>query len=180
MVKVQAAQLLWLDMEMTGLDVEKEVPIEVAAIVTDWQLNPLGEYHTVIKQPQKFIDAMDDWNRSHHGQSGLTALIPSGKDPLLVDEELSRFVRGHFSTDRGILAGNSIAQDRLFLRKYMPKTDSLLHYRMVDVTSWKVIYNGLYNLRFKKNDGHRALDDIRESISELKFYLSFVDPKKGF
>jgi len=174
-----SAQLLWLDMEMTGLDIEKEVPIEVAAIVTDWQLNLLGEYHTVIKQPQHFIDAMDDWNRTHHGASGLTALIPWGKDPLLVDQELSKFVRSHFSTDRGILAGNSIAQDRLFMKKYMPLTDALLHYRMMDVTSWKVMFNGLYNLRFKKNDGHRALDDIHESINELKYYLSFIDPKRG-
>ena len=173
------AQLLWLDMEMTGLDVDKEVPIEVAAVVTDWQLTPLGEFHTVIKQPQKYIDAMDDWNRRHHGESGLTALIPTGMDPTACDEALSKFVRSHFSTDRGILAGNSIAQDRLFLRKYMPKTDQLLHYRMMDVTSWKVMFNGLYNLRFKKKDGHRALEDILESISELKYYLSFVDPKRG-
>jgi oligoribonuclease len=87
-------------------------------------------------------------------------------------------VRSHFSTDRGILAGNSIAQDRLFLRKYMPLTDQLLHYRMMDVTSWKVMFNGMYNLRFKKKDAHRAVDDIHESINELKYYLSFVDPKR--
>lgn len=173
------AQLLWLDMEMTGLDVEKEVPIEVAAVVTDWQLNPLGNFHTVIKQPQKFIDGMDDWNRTHHGESGLTALIATGMDPLETDRKLAEFVRSHFTADRAILAGNSIAQDRLFLRKYMPTTDSLLHYRMLDVTAWKVMFNGLYNLRFKKNDGHRAVDDIMESINELKYYLSFVDPKTG-
>ncbi len=174
-----AAQLLWLDMEMTGLDVEKEVPIEVAAVVTDWQLNALGDFHTVIKQPQHYIDAMDDWNRTHHGESGLTGLIPSGMDPLEADQALAKFVRSHFSTDRGILAGNSIMQDRLFLKKYMPLTDSLLHYRQMDVTAWKVMFNGMYNLRFKKKDGHRAVDDILESINELKYYLSFVDPKRG-
>jgi oligoribonuclease len=174
-----AAQLLWLDMEMTGLDVEKEVPIEVAAVVTDWQLNALGDFHTVIKQPQHYIDAMDDWNRTHHGDSGLTALIPTGMDPLEADQALAKFVRSHFSTDRGILAGNSIMQDRLFLKKYMPLTDSLLHYRQMDVTAWKVMFNGMYNLRFKKKDGHRAVDDILESINELKYYLSFVDPRRG-
>jgi len=174
-----AAQLLWLDMEMTGLDVEKEVPIEVAAVVTDWQLNTLGDFHTIIKQPQKYIDAMDEWNRTHHGKSGLTALIPSGMDPTEADRALAKFVRSHFSTDRGILAGNSIAQDRLFLTKYMPQTNALLHYRMMDVTSWKVMFNGMYNLRFKKKDGHRAVDDIHESINELKYYLSFIDPKRG-
>ena len=166
-------------MEMTGLDVEKEVPIEVAAVVTDWQLNALGNFHTVIKQPQRYIDAMDDWNRTHHGESGLTALIPGGMDPLEADQALANFVRSHFSTDRGILAGNSIMQDRLFLKKYMPRTDSLLHYRQMDVTAWKVMFNGMYNLRFKKKDGHRAVDDILESINELKYYLSFVDPKRG-
>ncbi len=171
------AELLWLDMEMSGLDVNKEVPIEVAAIATDWQMNSIAEYHTVIKQPQKYLDAMDDWNRTHHKDSGLTALIPDGKDPLLVDQELAAFSRKYFPFDRGaILAGNSIAQDRLFINRYMPLFESTLHYRMMDVTSFKVMYNGLFNLRFKKKDGHRALDDIRESIAEMKFYLAFVNP----
>ncbi len=161
-------------MEMTGLDVEKEVPIEVAAIATDWDLNPLGEYHAIIKQPQKYIDAMDDWNKKHHGESGLTAKIPSGKDPAVVDRELFDFVKKHFGDERAILAGNSISQDRLFIRRFMPQLESSLHYRMVDVTAWKVIFNGKYNQKFKKKDGHRALDDIHESLAELKFYLGFI------
>ncbi|HMN69080.1 MAG TPA: oligoribonuclease [Bdellovibrionales bacterium] len=172
-----SAQLLWLDMEMSGLDVEKEVPIEVAAIVTDWQLGPLGEpYHAIIKQPQKYLDAMDDWNRKHHGESGLLAAIPNGRDPSEVDSELAALVRRHFGTERAILAGNSISQDRLFIRPYMPKLDATLHYRMLDVTAWKVMFNGAYNLRFKKNDVHRALDDILESMNELKYYMSFIKP----
>jgi oligoribonuclease len=171
------AQLLWLDMEMTGLDVNKEVPIEVAAIVSDWQFNSLAEYHTVIRQPQSYLDAMDDWNKKQHGESGLVELIPGGKDPGVVDRELSELVKKHFKIDKPILSGNSIGQDRLFIRKYMPQLESTLHYRMVDVTAWKVIFNGVLNLRFKKNDGHRALDDIRESIEELKYYLSFVKPE---
>jgi oligoribonuclease len=170
-------ELLWVDMEMTGLDVKKEVPIEVAAIATDWQLNVLDEYHAVICQPQHYLDNMDDWNRTHHRDSGLTALIPTGKDPLVVDQELAAFSRKYFPYERGaILAGNSIAQDRLFIDNYMPKFQATLHYRMMDVTSWKVIFNGIYDLRFKKKDGHRALDDIRESIGEMKYYLSFINP----
>lgn len=172
-------ELLWVDMEMSGLDVTKEVPIEVAAIATDWQMNIIAEYHTVIKQPQHYLDNMDDWNRTHHRDSGLTALIPNGKDPLLVDEELAAFSKKYFPFDRGaILAGNSIAQDRLFIDAYMPKFRATLHYRMMDVTSWKVMYNGIFDLRFKKKDAHRALDDIHESIAEMKYYLAFIDPMK--
>ena len=171
-----SAELLWIDMEMTGLDVEREVPIEIAAIVTDWQLNSLDEYHTVIHQPQIYIDAMDEWNTKTHGESGLTALIPSGRDPLVVDEQMESLVKKHFGLNAAILAGNSIGQDRLFIRKYMPRLEACLHYRMVDVTAWKVIFNGMLKLKIKKNDGHRALDDIRESIAELKYYLSFVKP----
>lgn len=169
-----SATLLWLDMEMTGLDVEKEVPIEVAALVSNWDLNPLEEYHTVIRQPQKYLDAMDDWNRKHHGESGLTALIPSGKDPEVVDRELAELAKKHFAGESAILAGNSIGQDRLFIRRYLPQFEATLHYRMLDVTAWKVIFNGRYGKKFKKKEGHRALDDIHESLAELKFYLSFV------
>lgn len=169
-------KLLWLDMEMTGLDVEKEVPIEVAALVTDGAFSTVAEYHAVIKQPERYLAAMDSWNQKHHKESGLLALIPNGKEPAVVDRDLAHLIRTHFIGERAILAGNSISQDRLFIRKYMPETEALLHYRMLDVTSFKVVYNGLYDRKFKKKDAHRALDDIRESIDELKFYLSFVQP----
>ncbi|MBX3021869.1 MAG: oligoribonuclease [Bdellovibrionales bacterium] len=164
-------------MEMTGLDVEKEVPIEVAAIVTDSQFNDLGHYHAVFKQPQSYLDAMDDWNKRQHRETGLVDLIPGGSDPTLVDQELAAFIKSFFGAERAILSGNSISQDRLFIRRYMPLTEATLHYRMLDVTSWKVLYNELFDLKFKKKDGHRALDDIRESIAEMKFYLSFVQPR---
>jgi oligoribonuclease len=170
----KAAKIVWLDMEMTGLDVEKEVPIEVAAIVTDWQFKELDIYHSIIRQPQAYLDAMDEWNKRQHKLTGLVDLIPGGKEPAVVDEELSGLVRQHFGTERAVLAGNSIGQDRLFIRKYMPKIEATLHYRMLDVTAWKVVFNERFERRFKKKEGHRALDDIRESIEELKFYLSFV------
>lgn len=170
------AQLLWLDMEMTGLDVEKEVPIEVAAVVSGWDMKPIAQYHSVICQPQKYLDRMDDWNQRQHRATGLYDLIPGGKSPELVDEEIAAFTLKHFPGGKAILAGNSIAQDRSFVRRYMPKFESTLHYRMVDVTGWKVIYNGRFNLRFQKKDGHRALDDILESMAELKYYMEFVKP----
>lgn len=174
--KDDVTKLLWLDMEMTGLEVEKEVPIEVAALITDWQFNTLAEYHAVIKQPQRYLDSMDDWNTTHHRDSGLTALIPNGRDPAVVDGELAALIKEHFAVEKAVLAGNSINQDRLFIRRYMPQIEATLHYRMLDVTAWKVVFNGLLQKKFKKRDVHRALDDIRESIDEFKFYLSFVKP----
>jgi oligoribonuclease len=174
--KEEVTKLLWLDMEMTGLEVEKEVPIEVAAIVTDWNFHDLGQYHAIIRQPQHYLDHMDDWNKKHHGESGLTAQIPNGRDPGLVDQQLADLVTTHFGGERAILAGNSINQDRLFIHKYLPRFESKLHYRMLDVTAWKIVFNGLLHQKFDKNGAHRAVDDIRESIAEFKFYLSFVKP----
>lgn len=170
--QASSTHLLWVDMEMTGLDVEKEVPIEIAAIITDWKFKTLTDYHAVIHQPQKFLDGMDDWNKKHHGDSGLLGLIPKGKSMKVVDEELAGMIHEYFGRDRAILAGNSIGQDRLFIAKYMPRTEERLHYRMLDVTSYKVVFNNMYNIKFKKKDAHRAVDDIRESIAELQFYLS--------
>jgi oligoribonuclease len=171
------SKLLWLDMEMTGLDVEKEVPIEVAALITDWNLISQAEFHQVIKQPQSYLESMDNWNKTHHKASGLLDQIPRGMPMAEVDKKMAQWIQTSFATEPAILCGNSISQDRLFIRKYMPLTEATLHYRMMDVTAWKVVFNGLYGRKFKKNDAHRALEDIRESIAEFKYYLSFVTPK---
>lgn len=170
------SRLLWIDMEMTGLDHEKEVPIEIAAIVTDFQFKELGDYHAIIKQPKSFLDAMDDWNKQHHGASGLTAAVPNGRDPQLVEEDLLKLIAAHFP-EPAVIAGNSIGQDRLFINKYFPKFAAKLHYRMLDVTAWKVIMQGRYSVRYDKRNTHRALDDIRESIAELNHYLKYVSPQ---
>lgn len=176
--KVQ--NLLWLDMEMTGLDVNKEVIIEVACIVTDMNFKELDVFETVVKQPQSYLDNMDAWNKDHHGKSGLTAKVPTGMDPDFVEAKIIDLINKHFpdsATDlkkRPILAGNSIMQDRLFIDKYFKKLSSRLHYRMVDVSSFKIMLNNKYNLEYKKQNSHRALDDIRESIGELKFYLNSI------
>lgn len=167
-------KMLWLDMEMTGLDVEREVPIEIAAIVCDLEFNELETFHAVIKQPQNFIDGMDNWNREHHGASGLTALIATGKTPELVEKELIQFVDRHFQGESAVLCGNSIGQDRLFINKYFPLLNRRLHYRMLDVTAWKVVFQSMYKLKFDKKNTHRAIDDIRESIAELRHYLKHV------
>lgn len=171
------AKFLWLDMEMTGLDVEKEVPIEVAAIICDEQFKELETYHAVIKQPQSYLDAMDSWNKEHHGASGLTAQIPNGTEPTRVETELCQLLDRHFQGEPAVLCGNSISQDRLFITKYLPNFNKKLHYRMLDVTAWKVVFQAMYGIKFEKKNSHRAIDDIRESMSELKHYLSFVTAK---
>ncbi len=163
-------------MEMTGLDVEKEVVIEVAAVITDTKLAPLDKYHAVIKQPQIHLDNMDDWNKKHHKESGLVDLISSGLDQEIAENDLMKLIEKNFEPkERIILAGNSIAQDRLFINKYFSKIAGRLHYRMLDVTSFKIVFNNFYQISYTKpQTKHRASDDIQESINELKRYLSFV------
>lgn len=174
--------LFWLDMEMSGLDLNKEVIIEVACIITDMNFRELDSFETVVKQPQIFLDNMDAWNKEHHGKSGLTAKVPTGMEADFVEAKLVDMINKHFplsKTDpkkRPILAGNSIMQDRLFIDKYFKELSSRLHYRMVDVSSFKVLMTNKYNIEYRKQNSHRALDDIRESIGELKFYLEYVKP----
>lgn len=168
-------KLLWIDLEMTGLEVRRERIIEVACIVTDFEFNELGSYESVVKQDQQFLDDMDDWNKRTHGESSLIAKIPNGKDPATVEMDLINIVDTHFAEgEKPIIAGNSISQDRLFIEEYMKTFASLLHYRMLDVTSWKVVMSDRYNIKYKKKNAHRALDDIRESIGELKHYLQYI------
>lgn len=169
-------KLLWVDMEMTGLDPEKEAIIEVAAMITDTKLEVLDQYHSVVFQPQTYIDNMDSWNKKHHGESGLTELIPTGKSQELVESELIAFADKHFDKkDKLILAGNSIGQDRLFINRNFKKFAERLHYRMLDVSSFKIVFNNFYQISYAKPQArHRATDDIQESINELKKYLSFL------
>ena len=120
---------------------------------------------------------MDDWNQKHHKESGLVHLVPKGKDPGLVELELLELMDDHFDKkEKIILAGNSIGQDRLFISKYFKKVEERLHYRMLDVTSFKIVFNNFYSISYaKKESRHRAVDDIKESINEFKKYLSFIN-----
>lgn len=172
--------LFWLDMEMTGLDVSKEVIIEVACIVTDMNFRELDSFETVVKQPQIYLDYMDSWNKEHHGKSGLAAKVPTGMEPEFAETKLIDLINKHFPDSlrdpkkRPIMAGNSIMQDRLFIDKYFKNLSARLHYRMVDVSSFKVIMNNKFQAEYRKQNSHRALDDIRESIGELRFYLDKI------
>lgn len=166
---------LWVDMEMSGLSVESCRILEVAAVVTDENFKPLEQYHTAVFQPPSVLAAMDAWCTENHGKSGLTAAVATGKPEAQVEKELIALIDRHFGAgDRPLLCGNSIGQDRKFIDAYMPLLAKRLHYRMLDVTSYKVVFQEKYKIHYNKKGTHRALDDIHESIAELNHYLSFV------
>lgn len=165
-------KILWLDLEMTGLCPEKDVIIELAAIITDKNFKELENYHSVVKQDQKYLNLMDAWNQKCHRKSGLYPLISSGKQLVSVEQDLLSLLESHFNPDdKIILAGNCIYQDRNFIKRYMTRLHKKLYYRMLDVTAWKLIAQQK-GFEFEKQNKHRALDDTRESIKEFIYYIS--------
>ena len=167
--------LVWIDLEMTGLDPEKERIIEMAVIVTDSQLTILEEGpNLVIHQPREVLQAMDAWNQKQHKKSGLIEEVKKSKVTVLrAEREALRFIKRYCLPRKSQLCGNAIHHDRRFLIKAMPRLDRYLHYRHVDVSTIKALVQFWYtknkNLP-KKSEAHRALADIRESIEELRFY----------
>lgn len=168
----------WLDLEMTGLNPEKDRILEVALIVTDEHSNEKGRFETAVFQPQNVLDGMDEWCQKHHGESGLTARVPGGLPESEVDQKLRAVLDTLVPKGRPILAGNSIAQDRRFVDRYLPLFAARLHYRMLDVSSFKVIFESRFHLKFQKQNKHRALEDIHESMAELEFYLTHLNPER--
>jgi oligoribonuclease len=168
--------LVWMDLEMTGLDPEKERILEAAVLVTDGELNVLEEGpNVVIHQPESLLDAMDDWNKRHHGRSGLLDLVrQSTVSEAEAETQLLEFVTRMTSGAKAPLAGNSIHHDRRFIARYMPRLDGALHYRLVDVSSVKELVKrwcpAIHSGRPNKKEAHRAVDDIHESLAELRYY----------
>lgn len=177
-------QLVWIDCEMTGLSVEKDALVEVAALVTDSDLNVLGEgVDIVVTPPQESLEQMVQFVRDMHTSSGLLAELEGGVSLREAEERVLAYVRAHCPEGtRPPLAGNSVGTDRAFLARDMPELDSFLHYRIVDVSSIKELARRWYPRTYynapEKGGNHRALADIRESIEELRFYREaiFVPP----
>ena len=172
-------QLVWVDLEMTGLDSEHDQILETALLLTDKDLNITARGpHTIIHHPQETLTAMDSWNRKHHRKSGLWDAVLASTTTLSTAEALTvAFLKQHCQSDKLILAGNSIWQDRRFIIKHMPALDKLLHYRMIDVSSIKQLIALWYphqKHETQKKHTHRAMDDIEESIAELRFYREHV------
>lgn len=166
---------VWIDLEMTGLDPEKEGIIEIATLITNSNLDILAEGpNLVIHQPAKLLTAMDSWNQKQHSKSGLIERVKNSKTTLKKAERVTLdFIKEYCLPKKSPICGNAVYHDRRFIIKYMPKLDAFLHYRMVDVTTLKILIASWYpkdKAIPKKKDSHRALDDIRESIEELRFY----------
>ena len=178
-------RLVWVDLEMTGLDPERDVILEIAALVTDSELQPVAEgLDIVVSQPAEALAGMVDVVRDMHARSGLTdAVLASTTSLADAERAVLDLVKAHVPEPRAVpLCGNSIATDRTFLVKHMPELDAYLHYRMIDVSSIKELARRWYPKAYygapQKAGGHRALADILESVEELRYYRSavFVPP----
>ncbi len=176
-------RLVWIDLEMTGLDPEKYVIIEIATIVTDDNLEIVAEGPSIaINHPEKILLAMEDWSMKHHQASGLTDRAnASPYDCQRAEQETLEFVSHHCRKGASTLCGNSIWQDRRFLAKHMPALHDFFHYRMIDVSSIKELVKRWYPSLppVEKQKAHLALMDIKESIDELKHYRRKVFLPKG-
>jgi len=167
--------LVWMDLEMSGLDPTRDTILEIATLITDNELQLVAEGPVVaIHQPPSVLDAMDEWNREHHSASGLVQRVRESTITMREAERLTReFVASRCVERSAPLCGNSIHQDRRFLHRYMPSLDGYLHYRNVDVSTVKELVRRWYPGEPgppEKKHAHLALDDIRESIEELCFY----------
>lgn len=174
------SRLVWMDLEMSGLDPDRDVIIEMATLITDAELNVIAEGpEIVIQRPQELFETMDTWNKEHHTKSGLWQKVVTSTITEAQAEELTlNFIKEHVKERESPLCGNSIWQDRRFLAKYMKKIDAYLHYRLIDVSTMKILGTMWYADELKqvveKKSSHRALDDIRESVDELKRYRTLL------
>ncbi|MBQ3476185.1 oligoribonuclease [Candidatus Saccharibacteria bacterium] len=170
------AVLLWVDLEMTGLDPKKDKIMEVAAIATDIKLNPIADYRAIAKVSDDVIKSRmvgQFWDNHTKIRDDLIAQNQNGKPISQIESEMINFIEQYFGKEI-YLAGNSIHQDRKFIEQEMPELNQKLHYRMLDVSAWKIYFENALNQKFIKPENHRALDDINGSIEELKWYLTFL------
>lgn len=171
--------LIWIDLEMTGLDTFNDQIIEIATVVTDKELNILAEGPVIaVHQPQTLLDSMDEWNTNQHGKSGLVERVQkSDYNEERAELETIDFLKTFVPKGASPMCGNSICQDRRFLARCMPSLEDFFHYRNLDVSTLKELaqrWNPEVLKQFSKKGSHLALDDILESIEELKFYREHI------
>jgi len=173
-------RILWLDLEMTGLEANDDLILEVAAIVTDWKFQEIATFEGVIKNDDIRLDERLQanavfWDANPASRDGLLKQNEHGQALIDVEAALLAFIAEHFDSEKPVLlAGNSIHMDRRFITAQWPLLDARLHYRMLDVSAWKVVFEGKYKKKFSKPQEHRALGDIRGSIMELEYYLGKI------
>lgn len=183
--KITPDKILWLDLEMTGLNPKNDRILEFAAVVTDWQFNELESMQAGVghdsSQIKKLLDNNTWFDDYPENKQAMLQMVSESQPEKIIEQSVLYLIDRHFDTYSPVLlAGNSIHMDRQFIRQWWPKVEERLHYRMLDVSAWKVVMIGRYGLEFPKKETHRALDDIYESIAELKMYLSKMElePKK--
>ena len=170
-------KLFWVDLEMTGLDAKQDVILEVAAEITDFDFKTLASYEARIAQPKEVVvermQANIWWRDYPANRDDFIQKLEQGKPMAQVEQELITLLAEQFGEEQAILAGNSIHNDREFIKHWMPNLDLKLHYRMLDVSSFKILMQGKHGEVFEKKEVHRAFDDIQASIAELEHYLEW-------
>lgn len=179
-ISMKDKKFIWLDLEMTGLNPEEHHIVEIASIITDAQFKVIEEGpNLVIHQPDEVLAGCDHVAKKMHQKSGLWEEIPQSKVSLEeASERTLAFFKKHLKAKDSPMCGNTISQDRRFLLKYMPEVEAFFHYRHLDVSSFKIIYDTLYphseSFAYEKKNNHRAKDDIYESVAELNFYMNYM------
>jgi oligoribonuclease len=175
--KAKPTKLLWVDLEMTGLSPTEDVILEVAAEITDFNFKTLANYEATITHPKdlvvKRMQANAWWQNYPENRDHFVNNLEKGKELAVVEQELIALLESQFGTEHAVLGGNSIYNDRMFIKQWMPALDLKLHYRMLDVSAWKIFMQGRHGLEFRKPEVHRAFEDIQGSIAELQYYLDW-------
>lgn len=173
------SKILWVDLEMTGLDAQNDVILEVAAEITDFNFKTLASYEACVAQPKDVVvnrlQKNTWWAGFPQSRDDLVRkVVEEGKPSQQVEQELIDLIEQHFGGEPAVLGGNSIHNDRNFIKQWWPALDLKLHYRMLDVSAWKIVMQGKFGATFEKKEVHRAFDDIQASIAELQYYLEFL------
>lgn len=180
--------ILWVDLEMTGLDPIEDRILEIGAIITDWDFNEVARYEAAVKVGQRLLEkrmrkgpAQTFWEANPQSRDALIVQNNTkGRSAKTIENELLQLIDTFFIKDTPvILAGNSIHMDRRFIEREWPRLNARLHYRMLDVSAWKVVFEHKYGKKYAKREAHRAFDDIQGSIEELQYYLKRVGTKKS-